>query len=129
MHFAVDHRELFLLMLSGQEVGTEAAQQALRPMGRLIAALLQEAQRDLSTQKADETSSGSQLAAFSTYPLGLLADVIVNILNRTARWWFKQQDAASSQEQSSQQLTPLVEEMSTFIRKFIIAGLAESLAP
>ena len=132
LRFASEQRELFFMMFSGQEAGIAAGQHAFVPIAVRIAGLLQEAQRELSAQgplvKPDEAGIGTpDLDSLSLSTIGLFAEIIVTILNRTTRWWLRQQTEtiSTSQEVLFQDNTipPSVEEVSALICKFILVGI------
>ncbi len=133
LRFASERQELFLMMFSGQESGVAVGQRVFVPIAMRIAGLLQEAQRDLSAQELlphPGEAEQKTTDALPLYTLGLLAEIIVTILNRTTRWWLRLQTSHDSQENSPQRNDPpSVEEVSALVCKFIIVGLTGLFSP
>ena len=95
LRFASEQQELFFMMFSGQEAGIVAGQRAFVPIAMRIAGLLQEAQRDLSAQ-GEAKIEMLEPDSLSLSTIGLFAEIIVTILNRTTRWWLRQQTSHAS---------------------------------
>jgi AcrR family transcriptional regulator len=120
LRFAYQNRDLMQIMFAEQTRQQQTEQQVFLRFAWRIVQFLRYAQDSLP--ETVSPAQASELDGYIEYPFNLLTVMIVAMLNRTAIWWLRQHPTENNQD-----IPPSLEETSTLVTHFIIAGLTSTL--